>query len=236
MNDNNQSKQIFNDHYFDEKGLNIHAIFNISDLPDSLLNGLDVSTDDFTQLIVIGHLGAKLWSCVKQSQFDLEDNPIDSFSKQAVRDFFNSYCLNNKYEILYPGDEVIGLQQLGVLAGWHHTSPFRVGINEKWGSWFAYRAVVLCNTYFPTTSIVESTSPCINCKDQLCITSCPASALDTGELNFNCCIDYRKQEKSDCKDVCLARVNCPIGSKYRYTDEQINYHYGISMKTIDEFY
>lgn len=239
MNYNNQSKQTFNSQYFKEKGLNIQAVFNISDLPVSLLkgiDGLDVNTDDFNQLIVIGHLGRELWSCVKQTQFVLKDNPIDSFSVQAVRGFFDFYWPNHKYEILYPGDAVIGLQQLGVLSGWHHASPFKVGINNKWGTWFAYRAVVISKTNFPTTSFVESISPCISCKDQVCISACPANALDNGELNFNGCIDYRKQEKSICKDVCLARVNCPVGSEYRYTDEQINYHYGVSMKTIEEFY
>lgn len=239
MNESNQSKEIFNPQYFNEKGLNIQAIFNISELPIDILGGidnLDVNTDDFSQLIVIGHLGEKLWSCVKQSQFILEDNPIDDFSVQAVRNYFNSYYPNHKYKILYPSEDIIGLQQLGVHAGWHHASPFGVGINEKWGTWFAYRVVVLTNTNFLSTKTFESHSPCIDCKDQPCISECPAGALDMKELNFNLCIDYRKHKGSKCKNTCLSRISCPVGSDYRYTQEQVDYHYGISRKTIEEFY
>lgn len=239
MNENNQSSEIFKPQYFNEKGLNIHAIFNISELPIDILGGidnLDVGTDNFSQLIVIGHLGEKLWTHVKQSQYILEDNPVDDFSVQAVRDYFNSYCPDHKYKILYPSEAVIGLQQLGVHAGWHHASPFSVGINEQWGTWFAYRVVVLTNTNFLSTKTFESDSPCIDCKDQPCIAACPANAFDVKELNFNLCIDYRKHKGSKCKNTCLSRISCPVGREYRYTEEQVNYHYGISMKTIEEFY
>lgn len=239
MNCNNPSKQTFNSQYFNEKGLNIQAVFNISDLPDGLLkgvDGVDVNADDFSQLIVIGHLGRELWSYVKQSQFVLEDNPIDDFSIQAVRGFFNLYWPSHKYEILYPSDAVIGLQQLGVLAGWHHASPFRVGINNKWGTWFAYRVVVLTNTNFLSTETFESHSPCNHCNDRPCISACPANALDMKVLNFNLCIDYRKHSEAKCKNTCLSRISCPVGREYQYTEEQVNYHYGISMKTIEEFY
>ncbi len=238
MQDNNQLKQVLNKEYLNEKGLNIQAVININNIPAKLLSTINNSvtnTDQFKQLIILGHLGKLLWEKVNASTSG-SDNPIDDYASLIVNNLFSQYYPDNHFEIAYPGSEVIGLQQLGQLAGWHNASPFKVGINDQWGSWFAYRAVVLADTNFISTDVLESISPCISCKEQLCISACPSNALVTGELDNQCCIDYRKQAVSDCKNTCLARVSCPVGSEYRYTDEQIHYHYGLSMRTIEEFY
>lgn len=238
MKDNNQSKQAFKDDLLKEKGLNIHAIFDLNTIPDSLINSIKctgVDTDRFNQLIVVGHLGGRLWDCVTAEVIH-SDHPVDDFTLTVVKLFFKQNYSNNQFEIIYPGEQVIGLQQLGTLAGWHFSSPFKVGVNDKWGSWFAYRAVLLADTDFAITSPLDSESPCIRCQQKPCIKACPADALASGELNFDSCINYRKQPLSSCQLICHARVSCPAGAEYCYSDEQLNYHYAVSMKTIEEFY
>lgn len=238
MKENNQPKQVFNDEYLNSRGLNIHAVINIKNLPEDVVSVMKqdgIKTDEFNQIILLGHLGKSLWKNIKSKGMDSE-NPIDEFAVKAVDACFQNQYPDLDYEVIYPGETVIGLQQLGRLVGWHNDSPFKVGINEKWGSWFAYRAVVLAKSAFIETKSLNIKSPCVSCTTHVCVSACPAHALDTNELDFNQCINYRKQENSKCKNTCLARVSCPVGDEYRYTEEQINYHYSVSMKTIEALY
>ena len=238
MSINNQSKQVFKPEYLNNCGLNIQSVFNIKDLPVHSLDALDQynsNTHKFKQLILIGHLGQNLWQSLHKKTAYTE-HPIDDHTVKSIDQYFNTYYAENCYEVIYPGDVVIGLQQLGIEAGWHNASPFKVGINEQWGSWFAYRAVILTDTNFETTDKINRKSPCPSCTSKICISSCPASALDNSEFNFDACIEYRKGSSSRCKNTCLARVSCPVGHEYKYSDEQINYHYCVSMKTIEALY
>ncbi|MCW8878173.1 MAG: hypothetical protein OQJ89_13845 [Kangiellaceae bacterium] len=220
------------------KGLNLQAVFQISDLPEDILNALReiTSLENYRQLILLGHGGKELWNQVKETVEDVNE-PIDEFSKQVVKELFQKQSSNNNYEIIYPSENsrAIGLQTLGGLAGWHFTSPFRVGINDQWGSWFAYRAVVLANSNFEPTEIENWVSPCIECETQECIEVCPADAISFEDILLNQCLDYRMEEKSSCSDRCLARIACPIAKEHQYTLEQIQYHYGRSFKTLLRF-
>ncbi|MDH5517572.1 MAG: hypothetical protein OEY36_07095 [Gammaproteobacteria bacterium] len=240
---NSQSQQdVFNSDYFDQKGLNIHAIFKLSELPAELINpaaAAEANDHDYKQLIVIGHLGQMLWKNL-DSVISLSKHPIDEYATASVNNYFKQNHNCRSYKIVYPLSDshaaVPALQQLGRLAGWHFDSPFKVGVNNIWGSWFAYRAVVLADTDFTETPLLQASSPCDNCQPKYCVTACPAKALDNDELSFQVCIDYRKQADSLCKESCVARVACPIGQPYRYSEQQLAYHYGVSMQTIEALY
>lgn len=228
----------FDHNSLQRKGLNIHAVIDLDNLSSENLKNIEQSGVDlqlYNQLIVIGHLGQKLWKNISVS-LTTSEHPIDDFSIASVQSLFETHYPAQSYEIIYPGDKVIGLQQLGSQLGWHYPSPFKVGINNEWGSWFAYRAVVLSDSHFAETKPLDSSSPCVDCQQQFCISACPAQALDNNEFEFTKCIDFRKQQASACRNQCLARLACPVGEQYRYTDEQVFYHYGVSMKTIESHY
>lgn len=219
-------------------GLNRQAVFDLGALPDEVTTPIRascVSLPRYRQLILIGHAGRTLWESVIASGIASED-PIDDFSTQSVRQWFAQYHPNNAYEILYPGTHMIGLQQLGQLAGWHHASPFMVGIDRTWGTWYAYRAVIVADTNFEPTMPVSSDHPCQGCQPKFCVTSCPAGAMDQGQFDLGKCIGYRKQEGSRCKSTCVARVSCPVGSEHRYCDAQIRHTYLGSMRAIERYY
>ena len=218
----------------DEAGLNLQAVFNIVDLPPDLANEIGNRFDPeqrFRQLILIGHGGRRLWECVKKSGIGGE-NPIDDFSRTRLQ----SFLADIPHIIIYPATSSIGLQSLGKLAGWHHSSPFMVGINASWGTWYAYRAVALSASDFAPTSRQTSRSPCANCADRCCVSACPADALSGKTFDLQRCISYRKQPTSLCRDTCLARCHCPVGEEHRYDDEQIRHAYSISMRMIEQFY
>lgn len=239
-----------------QAGLNCHAVFDVASLPPELRENLLEQCPDalrYKQLLLIGHGGTAMWQALqtqlKEQSTDVENDgnqdshPIDQFSIATVQEFLKTEWSGCSYEIVYPGSRSIGLQSLGHYAGWHHPSPFMVGINAYFGSWFAYRVAVLADTNLPLSAVesaiesateaqVKSASPCATCVGQVCVSACPAQALNDGQFNLEKCLDYRQQASSLCEKTCVARTACPVGSEHRYTDAQINYHYGRSIKMI----
>jgi hypothetical protein len=217
-------------------GLNLQAVFDLDQLPAKivaqLFNG-DAPVSRYRQLILIGHAGKTLWDAVKASGIHSE-NPIDDFSVLAVEHWFAAQFAGKVHAIVYPGNTPLGLQALGALAGWHHTSPLRVGICAEWGTWYAYRVALLTDTALPPSRPACSESPCTTCRERFCIASCPAGALDDGELRLEKCIGYRKSSESRCKATCVARVSCPVGSTHRYRDDQLRHAYTISLQAIEQ--
>lgn len=216
-----------------EHGLNLQAVFDLADLPPDIavrFAGEFDDIDDYRQLILLAHGGRRLWQALMASAFADADDPVDNFSADLVRRWLDG---RHRYRIIYPGtSHIVPLQRLGELAGWHHRSPFRVGVNHHWGSWFAYRAAVLADTTLPVSDVTHAPSPCDACSDRPCIGACPANALQDGIMQLECCIDYRLGESSPCRHQCLARLACPVGSDHRYTPEQIDYHYARSWQAI----
>jgi len=224
-----------------EQGLNLHAVFDLASLPTEVRAGLGVSDKElmrYRQLILIGHLGRDFWQAANQRGLHGTD-PLDQHVSECVMRWMVHSLPGHAWHQVFPGPAPVGLQRLGDLAGWHHPSPFWVGVDAEWGSWFAYRAVVLADTDLPVTPRRDTTSPCERCTDKPCISACPAGALThgkTGVKGLQVCLDERKRPGTACMDRCLARNACPVGAPYRYSDEQIAYHYLQSMRHIRESY
>ena len=222
-------------------GLNLQCVFNIDDLPKGLIAQIRSQVDDlasYRQLILIGHGGKQLWQSMTANNPPAND-PIDRFTLSVIDQWLEQFSPSINHHIVYPVDAannaVVDLMALGELANWHHESPFKVGINTIWGPWFAYRAVVLIDSQFPTTPRLSPLSPCDSCSHKPCINSCPAKACNEYDFELNKCISYRKQDKSKCADTCLAREACPIQTQHRYPRSQINYHYRESLKIIHQY-
>ena len=43
------------------------------------------------------------------------------------------------------------------------------------------------------------------------------------------CLAYRRRGDSHCRDTCLARLACPVGSQHRYDDDQMQHSYAHSL-------
>lgn len=223
-------------------GLNLQAIIKLKQLSSEIIDQLKQTTnrfDHYSQLLLIGHGGNLLWQNVKRwQQINQSKHPIDDFSILNVEEFLSKKLSSDDFEIVFPisNKPYVNLQALGKIAGWHYPSPFALGVNQQWGSWFAYRAVVLLNshyvTQFPMTETDNSPSPCESCITRNCIQSCPVDALAGDSLDLSRCLSYRKQSNSDCKDRCVARMVCPVAKSHQYSLEQIQYHYGRSMQII----
>lgn len=215
----------------DDAGLNLHAVLDLDALPPDMRAQLRRRCDParrYRQLILIGHAGTRLWDAVKAAGIGSQD-PIDEFSVRTVEQWLATHCADASREFIYPGPSPLGLQALGEIAGWHHASPFKVGINARWGTWYAYRAVVLAATALPPSPPLRGESPCARCAERLCIASCPGGALDGGSLALERCVGYRRQASSRCAATCVARLACPVGSAHRYGEEQMRHSYSRSL-------
>jgi hypothetical protein len=217
----------------DDVGLNLHTVFAIDRLPSKIRARLD-SEQRYRQLILVGNGGRTLWSSILAEGI-VSPDPIDDFSVRKVRQWLASQAAGRRHEFVYPGARMIGLQTLGTLAGWHFASPFMVGINEQWGSWFAYRAVVLADTDFEVPRPVAGASPCNRCTARFCVDACPGVAMTDSGFDLQKCVSHRKLSGSACRASCQARLACPVGSEHRYHGDQIRHSYSISMQLIERY-
>ncbi len=224
-----------------DAGLNLHAVFNLADLPAGLRQSLadaGPGWNGYRQLILIGHGGRRLWQAV-QAAHPPGPDPIDTFTVQTLQDWFARHYPSARYTFLYPAPDSapgVGLQSLGELAGWHQPGPFMLGVRADWGSWFAYRAVILADTAFAPTPAYAAPPPCASCAGRPCVAACPGGAMATGQFSLTACVAYRKAKDSACKATCLARLACPVGAEHRYDAAQLAHTYGISMAAIEAWY
>lgn len=223
------SNILFPGKHFTEAGLNRQHIFALADLPAPLLAGLSPLAEE-RRLILLGHAGRRLWDCVQASGIGGE-HPIDDYTRQTVARLFAAHLPGQPYRLLYPGATRVDLQALGKLAGWHHASPFMVGVDGEWGPWFAYRALILCAAELPPTPASARPNPCRDCRGQPCIAACPAQAAGH-PFNLEPCIDERLRPASPCAYACLARNACPVGAEHRYSEAQMRHSYALSLPTL----
>lgn len=226
------SDSVFPRAYFDRTGLNRQHVFTVAELPAEMVASLQPLPEE-RQLILLGHAGRRLWDCVQAAGGD-SAQPIDDYCRRTVAGWFAEQLPGHRYRLPYPGDAPIGLQALGKLAGWHHASPFMIGVDGEWGSWFAYRAVILCDTDFPPSPVAERLNPCLSCADQPCIAACPAGAAGS-PFNLARCSAERLGPASACAYGCLARNACPVGRQHRYADEQMRHVYGQSLAMLRQY-
>jgi len=240
---NDKLNQMLRSDLLDKQGLNLHAAFDVKSLPENIVNQLPPHAKNYQQLILVGHGGSKMWS-VMRDQIKKKTDPIDEYSVNCVRQWMHIECPENRYEIIYPSGELaIPLTKLGVLAGWQQESPLLIGINRRWGLWFAYRVALLADTNFEVVVAegsvfdpsVKQSSPCTNCVGKECVQACPAKAIKGNKLDLNTCVVYRQEDASLCKDRCVARLSCPVKTEHQYTEEQIVYHYTRSLISIIKY-
>ncbi|MDH3375744.1 MAG: hypothetical protein OEQ39_02090 [Gammaproteobacteria bacterium] len=221
-----------------DSGLNILGIFDVANLPAPICDPLradGVAFERYRSLVLIAAGGVTFWSAL-QAFGMRSDNPVDAFSRYLAERFVAEYLQCDDALHLYPGRNAIPLQQLGVLAGWHHPSPLGLGIHAKFGLWFAYRSAILVTQSLPPTRAQLSESPCVSCADKPCVSTCPPGAVRADNpLALATCIGFRLKSGSVCEAQCLARGACPVGVEHRYPDEQTAYYARHSLASLRRY-
>lgn len=221
----------------DEAGLNRQHVFNLADLPADVLAPLGVTAPE-RQLILFGHAGRKLWTRVQAEGLEAQ-HPIDDYSVRTVKAWLREALPQARTRFVFPHGlpegHHVGLQKLGTFAGWHHASPFMVGVDAKWGSWFAYRAAIISDTALQPSVVEDLGHPCLTCETRACISACAGRALDAGCMDVQACFAQRLRPDSVCALSCLARLACPVGHEHRYEVGQIAHGAKYSLAAIREY-
>jgi epoxyqueuosine reductase len=191
-----------------------------------------VPLDAYRRLVLIGHGGRRMWEAV-QAQGMQPADPIDDYSTARAQRFISAYLDGAPHLWLYPNTAyLIPLQQLGEAAGWSHPSPIGSGISPLYGVWFAYRAAFLIDADLPLVHEEPASSPCASCLEKPCISACPVGAVRLESFDIDACVQHRLLPQSPCADRCLARLACPYFPQHRYSEPQIQYHYGRSLEAL----
>jgi len=240
-----------------DAGFNLVAAFRVGELDSAtqaVLPDFGTVPKADQSLVVVASGGNRLWAAMSKRNMLPEAGSVDPVDHYSISEVSSSLdvCSNPAQRaLLYPMPDSgipagfagpapaghVSLQKLGSLAGWHQSSPMGIGIHPEHGLWFAYRALVLLDLSVDSErtdhSGVLENDTCARCKTRDCVSSCPASAITYAALpDMQACADFRLSENSVCQTQCLARKSCPVGKAMRYHDDQIRYHYTISLDSL----
>ena len=115
----------------------------------------------------------------------------------------------------------LDFRSLAVLAGVGAGSRLGLVIDPELGPWMGLRAACFVDLELPSSR--PAPDVCSGCSAP-CMTSCPASALDSGEWNVQICASHHRSTV-DCAHTCHSREACPVGDEHRYSALQRRYHY-----------
>ncbi len=117
-------------------------------------------------------------------------------------------------------------------AGAGTTSPLGMNIHPEFGLWHAYRAAFIFDDAIAIPPADAGPSPCDNCADKPCLTTCPVNAFSPDGYDVAACAAHLSSADGEpCRTHgCMARNACPAGLEYLYSPEQTRFHMVAFMK------
>lgn len=184
-------------------------------------------------IVLLGSAGREFWEQCLAARQGGEPDPMDRHTERVVEQAMDELRRADPTALAaYPfAHERQIVPFLALLEGTpllRHT-PFGVALHSRFGPWFAWRAALLTALPLPPTAL-EGPSPCEACPAP-CVAACPVGAVKKTGFDWQTCVTHRVAEET-CRETCLARMACPVAPQYRYSGEQMAYHYGISLRTI----
>ncbi len=179
------------------------------------------------RVLVVVNRGGAFWRHVNTRARE----PIDTFSRALVERVLDRYAGRWRHLVVYPGDCPVSLQTVGAAAGLGVPSWLGLSIHPEWGSWFAFRALVLTSCPLPAGSVAPADDVCAGCSERPCVKACPVAAPGT-PFGLSRCADFRLAASSPCRDRCAARYGCPVGASWRYPESLVGYLYRHSLDSL----
>ncbi len=133
-------------------------------------------------------------------------DPIDLYTEQSLAPIAAAMNGSIYFAHRMYGDQYLPFQRLAVVAGLAALSPSQLLIHPVYGPWFALRAVIVCAGTPPRTERVSL--PC-HCAGSTCVAT----------------FEHASAHPDDWRAWLAVRDACPIGREYRYSEQQLAYHY-----------
>ncbi len=187
------------------------------------------------KVVLVGNSGGRFWDSLTQAERDAAD-PLDEFSAARAGDAIASLFGQAPSVPVYPGECDFSLLALGRACGWGSPSWLGVYIHPEFGTWFAFRAVLVTTAALPDDVLGESTDACLQCVTRDCVAACPVGAPHPpGRFDLESCVSQRLADGSPCANRCGAREACPVGAGYRYPRELVSHVYGRSLESLKRY-
>lgn len=184
--------------------------------------GDDVPVDGKT-VVLVGNAGPDMW---RRFSIDRPDTaaPLDNWTRLTLAPIAAALGV----PVLFPfdGPPYLPFQRWAQRAESVYPSPLGPLIHPEFGLWHAYRAALIFAERLHLPTAEAQPSPCVSCKDQPCLNTCPVSAIGGEHLDAPVCAGHLNSGRGDdcLAAACLARRACPIGPDYRYAEAQARFH------------
>lgn len=169
-----------------------------------------------TLAVVIGNTAA-LWPKLGGVWDDplYHPDPVDRYTSQAIQACVDQLPLRSEVRFSFEAEpRRVAIQQLAHLAGLAWLSPSHLCVHPVFGPWIALRAAVVFDCDGLASTPLDP--PC----------DCAVGCLPAFEHAIAAGVPEGKTDLSDrWKDWVAFREACPVGAAYRYSDDQIRYHY-----------
>ena len=222
--------------WLERRGFNLRAVLDVCAFPRDLAAAWDqthIPRIPGQRLVLLGMGGSGLWDWMSGQDLLDDADPFDVVSRQAALEVAERFWGDPAPRLLYPGDTLIPLQQLGRWAGWSVPSPLGLDVSPIFGPWLAFRAAMLTVAALPFSERGPVVSPCDTCEDPPCIRACPAGAVTKKEaFSRQRCLEQRFDDQAGCGIQCHSRTACPVGVKWRYPQRQLHYHGERSLRSL----
>lgn len=186
--------------------------------------------------MLLGFTGGRQWPHFARAAeaHDGLPDPLDRWSRRVIAALARQFGAVDAY----PSGTAAALlpfQRLARRSEPVHPSPIGLLIHERWGLWHAYRgALVLPSVIDLPPAQASGVHPCTSCEAKPCLAACPVRAFGPAGFDLDACVDHVLSEAGEeCRERgCLARRACPVGSEFRYGDEQARFHMRAFVRSV----
>ncbi|MBT5110456.1 MAG: 4Fe-4S dicluster domain-containing protein [Rhodospirillaceae bacterium] len=181
-------------------------------------------------VLIIGNAGPAMWR--RFSRTDGPDAPdaLDAWTRRILDPVAAAFGARALYP--FDGPPYAPFLKWAAKAEPVFASPVGMTIHPEYGLWHAYRGAFIFAEKLELPSPVEHASPCLDCADQPCLSTCPVDAFKTDRYDVESCATHlRNPAGADCMaQGCRARRACPVGQDFRYAPDQAAFHMGAFLK------
>ncbi|HLY51432.1 MAG TPA: hypothetical protein VKQ31_00350 [Steroidobacteraceae bacterium] len=176
-------------------------------------------------VVLLGFTGSLQWphfAGSPEARDGLPD-PLDRWSRRVIGILARELGALDVYP---SGPPLLPFQRFSRRSEPVHPSPIGVLIHPKWGPWHAYRGALVLERRLELPTLEHAPSPCESCRAQPCLSACPVQAFGGGVYDLDACVRHVESTAgAACREGgCLARRACPVGTEFRYLEEQSRFH------------
>jgi hypothetical protein len=186
-------------------------------------------------IVLLGFTGSLQWAHFARSPEarDGLPHPLDRWSHRVI----GSLARELDADDIYPSGPALAalpFQRMAFRSEPVHQSPIGLLIHERWGLWHAYRGALVLPYALELPPPAQSVHPCVSCATKPCLSACPVRAFRPEGFDLDACVDHVLSDAGrECRERgCLARRACPVGTEFRYGEQQMQFHLRAFLRSV----